>query len=201
VLIGKRRLKKAESQKTKMLYTAKIQTLISELPEIRAVASDKGLRNIIFSNQADFDKNDNQIRKDDLDIFIALKSQLDLYAKGLIQNFALPLEIVGSDYQRKIWGLLQKIPYGSTASYKDIADKIDEHHRPVGAANGKNPLPIIIPCHRVINTDGTIGGYANTKTQSTHLKIALLKLEGVFFNQKGSKYAIRQQRTFESCGF
>jgi methylated-DNA-[protein]-cysteine S-methyltransferase len=171
-----------------MFYTTKIQTLIPELPFIRVVASDIGLCRIIFPNQVDFDKNDNQITKDDLDIFIALKSQLDLYAKSLIQSFSLPLDIVGSDYQRKIWGILREIPYGTTASYKDIADKIEQHHRPIGGANSKNPLPLIIPCHRVINHGGTIGGYfGSTKEESTHLKIALLKLEGVFFNQKGKK--------------
>jgi O-6-methylguanine DNA methyltransferase len=156
-----------------MIYTANIQTLIPQLPFIRAIASDKGLCRIIFPNQEGFAKYDNEIIKDDLDIFIALKNQLNCYVKGLIQNFALSLDIQGTDYQIKIWGLLQKIPYGTTVSYKDIAEKAVSYPQPVGQANGKNPLPIIIPCHRVINHDGTIGGYSGTE----ELKKSLLAIE------------------------
>lgn len=158
-----------------MFYTTYIETAIPELRIIRAVASENGLCRIIFDTQDGFKSITHEIIKDDFSIFIELKKQLDLYAQKKLTEFNVPLDIQGTDYQKIIWGLLQKIPYGMLASYKDIAVKADSYPQPVGQANSKNPLPLIIPCHRVIKHDGTIGGYSGTMA----LKKSLLALEGV----------------------
>ena len=89
--------------------------------------------------------------------------QLDEYFAGKRQIFDLPLSPKGTPFQQTVWKQLQEIPYGKTISYSQLARDI--HHpkacRAVGSANGKNPIPIIIPCHRVIAADGGLGGYSS----------------------------------------
>lgn len=88
--------------------------------------------------------------------------QLDEYFEKERKEFDLPLMPEGTEFQQKVWQALQQISYGRTASYKDIAELIGEVKavRAVGGANGKNPIPIIIPCHRVIGSDEAMVGYA-----------------------------------------
>lgn len=88
--------------------------------------------------------------------------QLDEYFAGRRQDFRLPLAPRGTDFQLKVWSALQQIPYGQTASYKDIATQIGNAKacRAVGMANHHNPIGIIIPCHRVIGSSGKLTGYA-----------------------------------------
>jgi methylated-DNA-[protein]-cysteine S-methyltransferase len=102
--------------------------------------------------------------------------QLEQYFTGKRKEFKVPLDITGSDFQKKVWKELQKIPYGKTASYKKIAEKVGgvTYVRAVGKANSQNPVPIVIPCHRVINTNGKLGGYS----LGLPLKEKLLELEG-----------------------
>ncbi len=90
-------------------------------------------------------------------------SQLDQYFYGKLKTFSLPLDLQGTDFQKKVWGVLLNIPYGTTRSYGDIAKKIDHKNasRAVGNANNKNKIAIIIPCHRVIGSDGSLTGYAS----------------------------------------
>jgi methylated-DNA-[protein]-cysteine S-methyltransferase len=87
--------------------------------------------------------------------------QLDEYFKGKRQNFSLELHLEGTDFQKKVWEQLQRIPYGETASYKDVAVAIGNEKavRAVGGANGMNNIAIIIPCHRVIGADGNLVGF------------------------------------------
>lgn len=99
------------------------------------------------------------IAKHNPEKFIALEHELALYGLGHLKKFTIPLDIQGTPYQKKIWHILQTIPYGTTQSYKEIAITADSFPQPVGGANKKNRLPIIIPCHRVINHNGTLGGY------------------------------------------
>lgn len=89
------------------------------------------------------------------------QKQLDQYFNGKRQNFSLELRLEGTDFQKKVWEQLQKIPYGETASYKDIAVAVGNEKavRAVGGANGKNNIAIIIPCHRVIGADGDLVGF------------------------------------------
>ena len=87
--------------------------------------------------------------------------QLDSYFKGKRTNFDLKLFLDGTEFQKKVWKELQKIPFGYTVSYKEIANRIGRRNavRAVGNANGKNPVSIIVPCHRVIGSDGQLIGY------------------------------------------
>lgn len=90
-------------------------------------------------------------------------AQLNEYFAGKRRNFSLPLYLVGTDFQQKVWKTLMTIPYGTTISYKEEAQRAGNEKaiRAVAQANGANPIPIIIPCHRVINANGTLGGYSS----------------------------------------
>lgn len=101
--------------------------------------------------------------------------QLDEYFQGKRTIFSLPFKLTGTPFQLAVWKELQNIPYGQTTSYKEIAQKINKPKacRAVGMANNKNPLPIIIPCHRVIGSNGKLIGYAG----GLNLKNYLLELE------------------------
>ncbi len=87
--------------------------------------------------------------------------QLDQYFKGRRQKFGIPLLLKGTDFQKAVWRQLQKIPFGQTASYGDVARAVGSPRafRAVGNANNKNPIPLIIPCHRVIGSDGKLVGF------------------------------------------
>lgn len=88
-------------------------------------------------------------------------AQLTEYFAGQRQHFDLPLAARGTSFQRSVWQALQRIPFGTTCSYQDIADTIGNPKavRAVGAANGSNPIPIIVPCHRVIGRNGSLIGF------------------------------------------
>jgi methylated-DNA-[protein]-cysteine S-methyltransferase len=91
------------------------------------------------------------------------ETQLDEYFAGQRTIFDLPLANEGSEFQKKVWSELQRIPFGETASYGDIARRLGYEpgiSRAVGAANGANPIPIVVPCHRVVGADGSLTGYA-----------------------------------------
>jgi len=101
--------------------------------------------------------------------------QLGEYFDGKRKSFDLPLEVLGTDFQKKVWAALAEIPYGETRSYKDIAKRIacPKGFRAIGQANHNNPISIIIPCHRVIAADGSLGGYGGGHENKT----LLLKVE------------------------
>lgn len=103
--------------------------------------------------------------------------QLDAYFAGQLEAFELPLDPDGTDHQKKVWDDMLTIPYGGLRSYGDMATAIGSSARAVGTACGKNPIPIIVPCHRVIATGGGMGGYSGRGGLDT--KRALLILEGV----------------------
>lgn len=102
-------------------------------------------------------------------------AQLQAYFEGNLKTFALPLQLEGTDFQIEVWHALQEIPYGKTVSYADIAKRISRPKavRAVGAANGQNPIAIIVPCHRVIGSNGSLTGYGGGLKN----KEALLALE------------------------
>lgn len=103
------------------------------------------------------------------------REQLQAYFAGVLQTFDLPLSLKGTPFQRDVWKALQAIPYGETTTYGELARRIGRPKavRAVGAANGQNPIPIVVPCHRVIGSNGTLTGYAG----GVQLKKALLILE------------------------
>jgi len=90
-------------------------------------------------------------------------SQLKKYVKGELRHFKCPLDLKGTPFQKKVWSALTKIPYGQTRSYQDIARAIGhpKAFRAVGNANGSNPAPLIVPCHRVIESNGGLGGFGH----------------------------------------
>jgi methylated-DNA-[protein]-cysteine S-methyltransferase len=102
--------------------------------------------------------------------------QLEAYFRGKLRDFDLPLELEGTEFQKRTWKALQSIPYGKTISYADLARRVGNPRaaRAVGTANGANPLPIVIPCHRVIGASGRLAGYGG----GLEIKEKLLVLEG-----------------------
>ena len=109
------------------------------------------------------------------DAFKPVKQQLAAYFAGELTDFNLVLAPKGTDFQLAVWAALEKIPYGETCSYGDIANRIGkpDASRAVGAANGQNPLPIVIPCHRVIGSNGSLTGFGG----GLDCKQFLLRLE------------------------
>ena len=104
------------------------------------------------------------------------KKQIEAYFLGKLQSFDLPLKLEGTEFQKRVWKNLLKIPYGKIISYKELAQMTEspKAYRAVGSANGKNPISLIIPCHRVVAADGTLGGYSS----GVKIKRKLLKIEG-----------------------
>jgi methylated-DNA-[protein]-cysteine S-methyltransferase len=111
-------------------------------------------------------------------IFSRATAQLGEYFSGQRTNFDLPLALQGTDFQRSVWAALRTIPFGSTLSYSDLALRVGNARavRAVGLANGRNPIAVIVPCHRVIGVDGSLTGYAGGLDR----KQRLLSLEAIF---------------------
>ena len=100
------------------------------------------------------------------------KKELEEYFEGKRTEFTVKINVIkGTDFQRLVWNALRKIPYGETVSYKDIAEKIGNPKgcRAVGGANNKNPIAIIVPCHRVIGKNGSLTGYADGLSKKEYL--------------------------------
>lgn len=111
----------------------------------------------------------------DIPLLNIAASQLEEYFSGKRKGFDLPVKLSGTDFQNHVWSELCRIPYGDTISYKELAEMVGnpKAYRAVGMANNKNPIPIIVPCHRVIGSDGSMTGYA----YGIHIKKLLLELE------------------------
>lgn len=128
----------------------------SPIGTIEIVGNDDGIVSINFVEQhgQDGDPADSDLR--------ACIGQLDEYFRGTRQEFSLRLAADGTEFERKVWEELERIPFGETRSYLDIARTLGDTGavRAVGRANGRNPLAIVVPCHRVIGHDGSLTGYA-----------------------------------------
>ncbi|MGE5548147.1 MAG: methylated-DNA--[protein]-cysteine S-methyltransferase [Solirubrobacterales bacterium] len=109
-------------------------------------------------------------------LLMRARDQLDAYFEGRLDRFDLPLAPHGTDFQRKVWQALAKIPFGATRTYGELAADLGTAPRALGGACGRNPIPIIIPCHRVLAADRSLGGYSGMDGVET--KLFLLKLEG-----------------------
>lgn len=137
-----------------------------------AIASlDGNITNVFFYNEAIVAK----MNVKETTVISEAARQLDEYFAGQRQQFELMLAPEGTPFQQSVWEALRQIPYGKTCSYKDIARKIarPKAYRAVGMANNRNPIAIIIPCHRVIGADGKLVGYAG----GLDTKSKLLELE------------------------
>jgi len=138
---------------------------------LRLVAGNAGLCAIVFGEV------DSEVpgRDESHPVLLEAAGQLRAYFAGSLREFSLPLEVGGTDFQLRVWRKLRDIPYGETWSYRDLAVALGNPTavRAVGAANGANPLPIIMPCHRVIGSNGKLVGYGGGLT----LKKRLLEIE------------------------
>jgi AraC family transcriptional regulator of adaptative response/methylated-DNA-[protein]-cysteine methyltransferase len=90
-----------------------------------------------------------------------LRTELDAYFRGALRRFEVPLDLSGTPFQRRVWSRVLEIPFGDTVSYSRIAEEVGRREavRAVGHANGRNPVAIVVPCHRVVRTDGSLCGY------------------------------------------
>lgn len=144
---------------------------------IKVFSSVKGIRRIILNNISSSIKKANltKLYPDDPYMF-GVFTQLEEYLKGERKKFSIPLDIKGTEFQKKVWNELSRISFGKTVSYKEIAKNIGNSKamRAVGKVTGQNPVCILIPCHRVINANGKPGGYSG----GVKLKEKFLELEG-----------------------
>lgn len=122
-------------------------------------ASEKGLRHLIFCGESFSDITQHTISNEHIQL---CKNQLTQYFAGQRKAFDLPLDPQGSEFQKKVWQQLSAISFGELATYLDIAKRVNKPRgsQAVGGANGRNPLTIIVPCHRVIGSNGSLTGYA-----------------------------------------
>ncbi len=152
-----------------------IDYLDSPLGPVEISASDTGVESVYFA-ESQQEISPNQITEQ-------CKQQLIEYFYGKRKEFQLPLTPKGTNFQRQVWKKLAGIPYGETKSYSDIAVQLNNPKavRAVGAANGKNPISIIVPCHRVIGSNGTLTGYAGGLKRKSWLLNLENPQEGMVF--------------------
>ena len=135
----------------------------SPVGELRIVENDGAITQIEFSPFREADGRPRGDRDDQHPVLVEACRQLAAYFERDLKEFDLPLAPLGSDFQQRVWEQLRGIGYGETASYGEIAARLGKTNaasRAVGLANGRNPIPIVIPCHRVIGANGTLTGYA-----------------------------------------
>ncbi|GEP33189.1 methylated-DNA--protein-cysteine methyltransferase [Nocardioides szechwanensis] len=151
-------------------------TMDSSIGELRLVEQAGAITAIEFSPFRDPDGRVRGVRDDSHPLLVETKRQLTAYFARDLKEFDLPLAPAGTDFQKRVWEQLVGIAYGQTASYGQIAAQLGKTNaasRAVGLANGSNPIPIVIPCHRVIGANGTLTGYAG----GIERKQTLLELE------------------------
>jgi methylated-DNA-[protein]-cysteine S-methyltransferase len=167
----------AHMQSREMMMVQVFKTIESPVGQLKLVASDAGLIAILWEND-----DPKRVRLGDLiedeahPILIKAERQLGDYFAGKLRAFDLPLDFRGTDFQKSVWVALLAIPFGETRSYAEIARAIGRPtaFRAVGAANGRNPISIVAPCHRVIGTNGALTGFAG----GLKAKEVLLGIEG-----------------------
>ena len=147
----------------------------SPLGQILLVASDDALTGLHFVGEKYYPTIVPDWWRSDAKMIVAASKQLEEYFAGQRKNFDLAVDPTGTPFQRNVWQALRKIPYGVTTNYGTLAQRIGKPKasRAVGAANGRNPISIVIPCHRVIGANGDLTGYAGGMAR----KESLLKLE------------------------
>ncbi len=152
------------------------KSMDSPVGPLLLAADDDGLRLVEFHAPRNPMPRGGEWREGDNDVLAATCLQLDEYFAGTRRHFDLPLAPRSTEFQRAVWWLLAKIPYGETISYAQLATRVGKPSamRAVGAANGRNPLPIVLPCHRVIGADGSLTGFGG----GLPTKQFLLTLEG-----------------------
>ena len=145
-----------------------VEFLNSDLGWLKIVADDQGLLEVAYHDSIDAESNPNEWTT-------RARTQLQQYLNKELSTFDVPLNPQGTVFQNKVWKALYEIPFGTSVSYLDMANRLGDPKviRAAASANGKNPIAIIIPCHRVIGSDGSLTGYAG----GLHRKKWLLKHE------------------------
>lgn len=164
-----------------MQYTTNYE---SPLGKIVIAADEIGLTGLWFEGQKYFALYlDKENEEKEIPVLREAKRWLDIYFSGREPDFELPLHFIGSKFQNEVWEILYSIPYGKTMTYGEIAKRLAAKRgiarmsaQAVGGAVGKNEVSIIVPCHRVVGTNGSLTGYAGGIAK----KIELLKLEGAY---------------------
>lgn len=152
------------------------KTIISPVGKLKLIASDKALVAVLWEHEKiGRVKIGALIKKDNHPILLKTEIQLKEYFLKKRKKFTIPTDSCGTEFQKSIWQVLQTIPFGKTQTYAEIAEQISrpKSARPVGGAVGKNPLAIIVPCHRVVGSSGKLVGFAGGLKN----KIKLLDLE------------------------
>jgi methylated-DNA-[protein]-cysteine S-methyltransferase len=151
------------------------QDIDSPVGRLRLIASDQALVGIWFEQGRDAARGASGLTPGSNTILERTRVQLDEYFAGTRREFDLPLEPRGTEFQRLVWSRLANIPYGDTMTYGALAHDLGnpKGSRAVGLANGSNPIPIVIPCHRVIGADGSLTGFGG----GLAIKARLLDLE------------------------
>jgi methylated-DNA-[protein]-cysteine S-methyltransferase len=142
----------------------------SPIGPLGLIASESALQGVLFDARSVRPEGSSPVLEE-------AARQLDAYFEGELVAFDLPLELDGTEFQRRCWLALATIPYGQTVSYGEQARRLgfgSDKARAVGAANGSNPLPLVLPCHRVIGADGSLTGFGG----GLQVKRFLLELEG-----------------------
>jgi methylated-DNA-[protein]-cysteine S-methyltransferase len=150
----------------------------SPVGTLTLVATDEGLAAILWENDRPLRVRLNlEAEENGHPVLVETERQLEEYFAGRRTQFALKLDVSGTPFQRKVWNALLTIPFGETRSYRQIAEQIGNPQavRAVGGANGRNPLSIVAPCHRVVGSTGALTGFAG----GLDVKARLLALEGV----------------------
>lgn len=166
-----------------------ISHYMTPVGKVLLAADEQGLTGLWFEGQKYFALHLDQEREErEIPLFADVKRWLDIYFSGREPYFKVPLHLRGTDFQKEVWEILCSIPYGKTMTYGEISRKLAERRclphmsaQAAGGAVGKNPVSIIVPCHRVVGADGSLTGYAG----GIDKKVKLLTLEkadmGTFF--------------------
>jgi methylated-DNA-[protein]-cysteine S-methyltransferase len=150
------------------------------------IGGPKGLQGLYFPGRSPaLDERDKHT-----ELLAAATQQLEEYFLGRRTTFELPLDCRGTPFQRSVWSALRRIPYGATTTYGALARELASEPRAVGAAVGATPIPIVIPCHRVIGSDGSLTGYGG----GLHRKRALLDFEATGGDRTAFDAAWRQRQ-------
>jgi methylated-DNA-[protein]-cysteine S-methyltransferase len=153
------------------------KSIASPYGKLKLVASEKGLAAVLWENDDPRRVRLGALKPGSDNRFLnEAEKQLKAYFAGRLKKFTVPLDFNGTDFQKSVWAALLTIPFGETRSYREIARQIGrpEASRAVGAANGRNPISIITPCHRVLGSNGRLTGFAGGLEAKDHL----LKHEG-----------------------
>jgi methylated-DNA-[protein]-cysteine S-methyltransferase len=176
-----------ESEHVSTMYFFK--TTKTPVGHLKLVATDRGLAAILWEND-----NPKRVRLSPLaenenhPVLVETERQLNDYFEGNRKTFSVTFDPVGTPFQKDVWVALATIPFGETRSYAEIARQIGRPKavRAVGAANGKNPISILVPCHRVIGANGKLTGFAG----GLEIKALLIKLESDSLSEPG-KFSLR----------